>query len=62
LRSEPDSSIARAVAVVGTALDDFEEEALDEGAGIQVVIAAAASSSYRMLNSAMRASTASSRP
>src|SRR4026209_181624 len=41
LRREADSSIARTVAVVGAALDDFEEEALDEGPGIQVVIAAA---------------------
>src|SRR6185295_17508526 len=41
LRGEPDRAIARAVAVVGAALDDLEEEALDEGAGIQMVIAAA---------------------
>src|SRR5512138_1518702 len=31
LRGEPDRGIARAVAVVGAALDDLEEEALDEG-------------------------------
>src|SRR6185369_6399698 len=40
LRSEPDGRIARAVAVVNTSLDDFEEEALDESAGIQMVIRA----------------------
>src|SRR5262247_1804225 len=41
LCGEADGGIARSVAVVGTALDDLEEEALDEGAGIQMVIAAA---------------------
>src|ERR1044072_375399 len=41
LRGEPDRGIARTVTVVGAALDDLEEEALDEGAGIQMVIDAA---------------------
>src|SRR5688572_22008963 len=37
LCGEPDGRIARPVSVIGAALDDLEEEALDESAGIQMV-------------------------